>query len=196
MNAHPRAEMTLADPTTAWAKDVIEERIVSGDLMRRACERHLRDIIDGPKRGIYWRPEKAEHALGFFPAVLTISAGACEGQPFTLPSYTTFIVGSLFGWYRESGLRRFKTAWIEAGKGQIKSPCASALGLYMMGFCGIQRAEVYAIAKDRFQANVLFGDAVAMCRTPIPGQEHLPDEARETLESRGDIIIRGIGDNA
>lgn len=164
--------------------------------MLRACKRHLKDIVEGPKRGIYWRPEKAEHALGFFPAVLSVTAGAKVGDPFRLLSYTTFVIGSLFGWYRENGLRRFRSAWIETGKGQIKSPLLAAIGLYVMGFSGIQRAEVYAIAKDRNQANVLFNDAVAMCRAPIPGQENLPEPARETLESREDVIVRGIGDNS
>jgi phage terminase large subunit-like protein len=72
--------------------------------------------------------------LGFFPACLTVTAGAKAAEPFNLPSYTTFVVGSLFGWYRkESGRLRFRTSWVEAGKGQIKSPVAAALGLYTMG---------------------------------------------------------------
>lgn len=177
------------DPTTAWATDVVEGRVISGDLMRRACERHLRDIVDGPKRGIHWRPERAEHALNFFPAVLTVTAGAKAGEPFNLPGYTGFVVGSLFGWYRDSGFRRFKTAWIELAKGQAKSPLAAAIGLYVMGFLGIPRSEVYAVAKDKFQANVLFGDAAAMCKAPIPGET-------ESLQDRGIMTIRGYGDNS
>lgn len=176
------------DPTSAWADDVVAGRIVSGDFMRRACERHLRDLTDGLKRGLHWRPEQADHALGFFPAMLSVTAGAMEGHPFALPSYTTFVVGSLFGWHRADGLLRFRTAWLEAGKGQIKSPLMAALGIYIMGYRGIQRSECYAIAKDRKQANVLFQDAVKMCQAPIP------DMDGETLESREDVIIRGTGE--
>jgi hypothetical protein len=50
--------------------------------MWRACDRHLRDITDAPRRGLHWRPEKAMHALGFFPAVLSVTAGAKVGEPF------------------------------------------------------------------------------------------------------------------
>lgn len=175
------------DPTTAWARDVVKGRIVAGEFMRRACERHLRDIVDGPSRGIYWRPDRAARALGFFPAVLTVTAGAMEGEPFQLPSYTTFVVGSLFGWHRDTGRLRFRSAWVETGKGQIKSPVAAAIGLYTLGWRGIKRAECYAIAKDRNQANVLFADAVAMANADIPGRDG------ESLVTAGEILQRGVG---
>ena len=84
--------------------------VVSGHFMRLACERHLRDLKDGPKRGLHWRPEQAERAQAFFPAVLSVTAGAKVGEPFNLPSYTTFVVGSLFGWMRTDGRRRFRHA--------------------------------------------------------------------------------------
>ena len=177
-----------ADPTTAWARDVVDGRIVSGDLMRRACERHLRDLVDAERRGLFWRVDKAAHALGFFPSCLSVTAGAMEGKPFNLPSYTTFVVGSLFGWLRDDGRLRFRSAWVEAGKGQIKSPVAAAIGLYTLGYRGIPRAECYAIAKDRNQANVLFGDAVAMANAPIPGMEG------ESLTSSGSLLARGTGE--
>lgn len=181
---------TELDPATSWAESVVNGDIVSGGLVRLACERHLRDRVDGPKRGIHWKPELATHALGFFPAVLTVTAGAKVGEPFCLPSYTAFVVGSLFGWRRANKLLRYRHAWLELGKGQIKSPLMAALGIYMMGWYGVARSECYAIAKDRNQANVLFQDAVQMCQTAIP------DSDGETLESRGDVVIRGTGEMA
>lgn len=181
-----------ADPTTAWAQDVVDGRILSGELVRHAAERHLRDLKDGPARGLHWRPEKAAHPLGFFPAVLSITAGAKVGEPFHPLPWHRFVIGSLFGWRKDSGRMRFRAGWLETGKGQAKSPLMAAIGLYLMGWAGIQRSQIYAIGQDKATANVLFGDAVAMCRAPIPGSE---DET-ETLEFRGDVIIRGEGDNA
>lgn len=178
------------DPTTAWALDVVEGRIVAGELAIRACRRHLDDLEHGHKRGLIWKPDMAADALGFFPAMLTVTAGAKAGEPFYLPSYTTFVVGSLFGWHRQDGRLRFRTAWIEAGKGQIKSPLAAAIGLYTLAYRGIPRAECYAIAKDRNQANVLFGDAVAMANAEMPE----PAYPGESLVSRGDLLPRGTGD--
>jgi hypothetical protein len=44
----------------------------------------------------------------------------------------------------------------------------AGLGLYAMGWCGFERAQVYSIAANKQTANVLFKDATAMCRAPIP----------------------------
>ncbi len=179
------------DPTTAWARNVVSGQIVAGRHTVAAAERHLRDLRDGPKRGLVWRPEAANHAIEFFPAILTITAGAKAGQPFDLLPWTMFCAGSLFGWYRDSGRLRFRHGWLETGKGQAKSPFMAAVGLYCVGFRGTQRAEGYAIAWDKDQANVPFKDAVAMCRARIP--DHDEDD---TLEARGVVVIRGALDNA
>jgi hypothetical protein len=88
-------------------------------------------------------PERAEHAFGFFPNALSITEGAKVGQPFNLLPWHTFVVGSLFGWRKDSGRMRFRSGWLETGKGQAKSPLMAAIGLYMMGYYGIPRAEVY-----------------------------------------------------
>lgn len=188
----PTLSQLAPDPVTAWATDVVAGRgVVSGELVRHAAERHLRDLKDGESRGIYWRPEKALHAIRFYPAVLSITAGAKAGHPFDLLPWTMFAAGSLFGWFSSSGRLRFRHAWLETGKGQAKSPFMAATGLYCVGFRDVKRAEGYAIAWDKDQANVPFKDAVAMCRAPIPGG----DES-DTLESRGTVVIRGTLDNA
>lgn len=179
------------DPTSRWAQSVVDGDIVAGELVRHAAERHLRDLTDGPKRGLVWLPERAQHAINFYPAVLTVTAGTKAGKPFELLPWTLFCAGSLFGWHKESGRLRFRHGWFETGKGQAKSPFMAATALYMVGFRGVQRAEGYAIAWDKDQANVPFKDAVAMCRATIPGH----DEG-DSLESRGTVLIRGTHDNA
>lgn len=123
--------------------------------------------------------------------MLTVTAGAKAGEPFNLLPWQVFATGSIFGWYWGSGRRRFRKGWVETGKGQAKSPWMAATGLYVLGYCGIPRAEIYAIAQDKDQANVLFRDAVAMCRADIPGCD-----PGDSLESRGEVVIRGVGDNA
>jgi phage terminase large subunit-like protein len=184
------------DPTTAWARDVVSGKIVAGELVCHAADRHLRDLKDGAARSLYFDPARAQRKIDFFPAVLSVTAGAFAGRPFHLLSWHLFVVGSLFGWHRDDGRRRFRSGWLETGKGQAKSPLMAAIGLLLTGFDGVPRAEAYAIAEDRKTANVPFMDAVAMCRAPIPGQEDEPEELRETLENRGDVVIRGTGDNA
>lgn len=180
-----------SDPTTEWAQAAVRGDFIVGDLVRHACERHLRDIRDAERRGYFWRPELAQRVLDFFPSLFTITDGPAAGKPFTLLPYHVFCAGSLMGWVNADGRWRFRSAWIETGKGQAKSPLMAGLGLYAMGWCNFPRAQVYSIAANKQTANVLFKDAVAMCRAQIPGYDE-----DETLENRGDVVVRGEGDNA
>lgn len=189
----PTSEQFQLDRTTAWARDVVSGAIVSGEIVRHAAERHLKDLVDGPARGLHWSVERAERAIGFFPAVLSITAGAKQGHPFELLPWHLFCVGSLFGWRKSSGRMRFRAGWFETGKGQAKSPLMAGIGLYLGGYYGVPRSEIYSIGQDRSTANVLFSDAVAMCRANIPGT---PEGEDDSLVSRGDVVIRGEGDNA
>lgn len=179
------------DPTTAWARAAVDAKLVVGELVKHQAERHLRDIRDGERRGLYWRPDAAAHALGFLPAVFPITDGPYAGEPFHPLEWHTFVIGNLFGWVTSTGRWRYRSAWLETGKGQAKSPLMGAIGIYIMGWCGIPRAQVFAIGQDKATANVLFRDSVAMCRGQIPDEEE-----GDTLEQRGEVIIRGEGDNA
>ncbi|PTQ12949.1 terminase [Sphingomonas oleivorans] len=191
MRSSSRGRAEPLDPVTAWAQAAVRGEFVVGELVRYAAERHLRDLRDGEKRGLFWRPEKAQRVIDFFPALFTITDGPAAGKPFHLLPYHVFVAGSLMGWVNAEGRWRFRSAWIETGKGQAKSPLMAGLGLYAMGWCGFARSQVYSIAADKNTANVLFKDAVAMCRAQIPDR----DEG-ETLEEIGEVIIRGEGDNA
>lgn len=180
-----------SDPTTEWAEAAVRGDFVVGDIVRHACERHLRDIRDAEKRGYFWRPELAQRALDFFPSLFSITDGPAAGKPFHLLPYQTFCVGSLMGWVNADGRWRFRSGFIETGKGQAKSPMMAGLGLYAMGWCGFNRSQIYSIAANKKTAFVLFKDAVAMCRAQIPGYDE-----DETLESIGRVVVRGLGDNA
>jgi phage terminase large subunit-like protein len=164
MTKTTRRRDTSDDVTTAYARSVTEGEIVAGPHVRASCARHLRDMDEGPGRGLTWDVEAAERALGFFPAVLRLSEGQFEGQPFNLHPAQAFIVGSLFGWKRADGTRRFRRAYIEQGKGNGKSPLAGGIGLYGLVADGEPGAQVFAAAAKMDQARILFNDAVAMVR--------------------------------
>ncbi len=178
-----------SDQTTQYAKDVVSGKIVAGEFVRAQCKRHLDDIETGAERGLKWDAEAAEHAINFFPAVLTITEGAKEGQPFTLLPWHVFVVGSIFGWKDSNGFIRFRFVWLETGKGQAKSPLMAAIAIYLTGFYRKRRAEVYMIGETKDSARTMFRDAVSMLRAPIP------DRGGETLEDLS-FTIRGTGDLA
>ena len=164
MTKTTRRRDTSADPTTAYARAVTEGQIIAGPHVRATCARHLRDLESGHERGLTWDVDAADRALGFFPAVLRLSEGQFEGQPFNLHPAQAFIVGSLFGWKRADGTRRFRRAYVEQGKGNGKSPLAGGIGLYGLVADGEPGAQIFAAAAKMDQARILFNDAVAMVR--------------------------------
>jgi len=141
---------------------VVAGEIVAGPHVRNACRRHLDDLKRSD--GIRFDPDAAAHAFGFFEEVLKLSEGQFEGQPFHLEPSQAFIIGSLFGWKRSDGRRRFRRAYIEQGKGNGKSPVAGGIGLFGMTAAGEAGAQIYAAAAKREQAGILFSDAVKMVR--------------------------------
>lgn len=151
----------LVDRTTLFAQQVLAGSIVAGPHVRDACARHLRDLRDGPARGLTWSVEHAAEDIAFFEEVLCLNGGQYEGRPFVLDGWQAFIVGSLGGW-RKGDVRRYRVAYVETGKGSGKSPLAAGIGLKGLTAEGEARAEIYAAATKKDQAMILFRDAVAM----------------------------------
>jgi phage terminase large subunit-like protein len=161
------------DRATAYAKRVVAGKEPAGPHVRAACARHLRDLKEGPARGLKWDKGAARRAIGFFEDVLKLNGGEHEGKPFLLLLWQAFIIGSLFGWKAPDGFRRFRMGYIEAGKGSGKSPLAAGIGLYMQVADNEARAEIYAAATKKDQAMVLYRDAVAMVDQSPPLQAKL-----------------------
>ncbi len=173
--------MPIKDPVLAYAKGVVAGLIVAGPHVRNSCRRHLDDLKTGKARGLRWDLAASLRSINFFPDVLRLNGGQFEGIPFVLHPSQAFIVGSLFGWKRADGYRRFRRAYIEIAKGAGKSPLLAGIGLYCMLADGEQRAEVYAAGSKKDQAMVLFRDAVAMV-------DQSPALAERILKSGGNPV--------
>jgi len=152
-----RTASAAIDQTTAYARAVGRGKILAGKPVRLACARHVRDIKAGAKRGLSWHPDLAERAIAFFPELLRLETGA----PFRLEPFQAFIAGSVFGWYQGQH-RRFRTAYVESGKGSGKTPLAAGVGLYGLIADKEPVAEVYSAATTREQAAIAFKDAKRM----------------------------------
>lgn len=157
--APARRPPAQGDPTTAYARSVVSSAIVAGCWVRKACERHLRDLDND--RGLCFDTEAAGRAMRFF-AGLKHSKGEWAGTYLKLEPWQEFIIGCLFGWLRADGSRRFRVAYVEVPRKNGKSLLAAGLGLYLAFFDGEGGAEVYAAATKRDQAKIVWGDARAI----------------------------------
>jgi phage terminase large subunit-like protein len=150
------------DRVEAYARRVVSGAVVAGPHVRNAGRRHIDDLRVGQKRGIVYDPEAAARAIRFFETKLKLSEGQFEGKPLVLHESQAFVVGSLFGWKKVDGTRRFRRSYIEQGKGNGKSPIAGGVGLYGMMADGEAGAQIYAAGATKDQASILFRDAVNM----------------------------------
>lgn len=151
------------DPTTDYARAVLDGVIVAGPHVRDACARHMNDLLTGADRGMVFDTAAAERFFGFCRDLLRLGEGQFDGQPFELEPSQKFICGSIFGWkWAATGKRRFRRAYIEQGKGNGKSPMVGAIGNYGMVADGEAGAEIYSAGATKEQASILFRDAVKM----------------------------------
>jgi len=159
-------EAPRADPVTQYALDVTAGRIVAGRLVRKACERHLADLANGAERGLRFDVDAALRAIGFFPLLRHYKGewgplpGVRKlGLPIILEAWEKFIIGSLFGWKRADGTRRFRKLYLEVARKNGKTLLAAGIAILLAFFDGEAGAEVYSVASKRDQAKLVWSDA-------------------------------------
>jgi phage terminase large subunit-like protein len=123
--------MPQRDEVLAYAVAVLAGKVPACLLVRQACARHRRDweLTQRPRghpAGFTFDLAAVERAVRFF-ACLHHSKGEWAGQPFTLEPWQVFIVGSLLGWKRPNGTRRFRTGNLEVPRKMASRPCLPAL---------------------------------------------------------------------
>ena len=159
-----RTTSSSVDRIDDYAEGVVAGRIVAGPHVRNACRRHLLDRQTGAERGLSLSEDRVARAFKFFEDKLRLSEGQFENKKFTLEPSQAFIVGSVLGWERANGSRRFRRAYVEQGKGNGKSPMAGGIGLYGLMADREAGAQVYSAAAKKEQAGILFADAVNMVK--------------------------------
>jgi phage terminase large subunit-like protein len=113
--------------------------------------------------GCRYRPELAQHAIGWIEGNLCHSLGSqWAGRPFILAPWQRELIGRLFGWVTADGARRYRycDVWVPVKNG--KSTLGAAIGLYLLIGDGEPGAHVYSVAYDREQAGLVHGEAIRM----------------------------------
>lgn len=155
-----------ADPVTTYARRVAAGKEPAGVLHRLACARHVREVDDRAwqrRAGVTWQASDAANVCNVISQFRQYK-GEWAGQPLMLQPWQVFIVGSLHGWRRQDGMRRFRTAFVEVPRGNGKSALAASLGVYGAFLEGEPGADCYSVATKRDQAKIVFEHARQMVR--------------------------------
>lgn len=166
-------------PVTQYARDVVDGFVLVGKPVMYACERHLADLKKGKRRGIRFDEKAADRAIKFM-GLLHHFEGPLAGQPWKLEPWQVFVVGSIFGWKRKDGTRRFREAWVEVARKNGKSFMGAAIGLYLLICDREAGAQVYTAATKKEQARIIHRAALAM-RDKSPWIRQKVDKLKDRL---------------
>lgn len=148
-----------------YADGVLDGSITAGRFVRLACERFRADLERRDWR-FEFRADLAERvciAIELLPHVK--GKWAREKQLLHLEPWQCFIVSSVFGWVdRVTGLRRFRTVYVEVARKNGKSALLAAVMLYMLTLDKEEGADCYSAATTRDQAGVVWRMARQMAR--------------------------------
>ena len=135
--------------------------------VRLAVDRHYRDMekSKNPSYPYYFEPDAAQHYVDFFQDHLRHYEGVVAGKPIIFESWQWFSFGSIFGWlrkkehrpdaFKETPIRRFRSADIFVPKKNGKSIISGGTALYMMDFDEWSGAQCYILAKNQNHAKDL-----------------------------------------
>lgn len=143
------------DRVTAYARAVVAGEVVSGELHRLACRRHLEDLDrQGTEAFPYrWDAEAAERVLAY-AETLTIAEGA-EPRPVVLIPSQVFDIGCTFGWKKTAnGCRRFRRRYKSMARQNGKTFENGIMGTYVAGFSGYHHGKLFTVATKKRQARL------------------------------------------
>jgi phage terminase large subunit-like protein len=157
---------SFAAIATKYAQDVVDGKIPNAKWVRLACQRHLTNLEQSQSEDYPYEfvASKAERICKFIQCLPHVKGKwAAKSEKIKLQPWQVFMLACLFGWcHKDSGLRRFREAYICVPRKNGKSPIAAGVGLYMLSADGEHGAEVYCGATALDQAMEVFRPAQQM----------------------------------
>lgn len=177
----------MTDRVTAYAREVVEGRVVCGDLHRQACKRHLRDLAKQRTAAFpyYWDAEAAERVLAY-AEMLTIAEGATPKPVRLIPSQV-FDIGATFGWKKTAnGCRRFRRRYKSMARQNGKTFENGIMGTYVAGFSGYNHGKLFTVATKKRQARLAWEEMAKFVKVdPDLGELFAVKDYKSVIEVPG-----------
>lgn len=153
-----------AEVARRYALEITQGNRVAGELVRRACDRFLKDLEQGHERGLYFDPVAARHICEF----------AEQFCGLRLIAWQTFVLANVFGWKKPSGARRFTEAWVSCAKKNGKTRLASTVALWGLVADQEKYPDVFSAATKKDQSRLVWRDA----KRAVQDNEFLRDHVK------------------
>lgn len=156
-----------------YADDIASGKILACKWIKLAVDRFHNDLKNGYQRGIYFDEDAAQQRMQAFDFINIKKNYTTKGrngreiktsryEPFILEPWQAWISANEYGFYYESGERRFNTSIKCMARKNGKTTYGAAEGIISLLFDGELEAQVYCAATKKDQARILFREAKKM----------------------------------
>jgi len=147
----------------------------------------------------FWFDEEAaERAENFFPLFLKHYQGPKAGEPFELLEWQRCVIRDIFGWKRDDGTRKYRTAYIEVPRKNGKSFFCAGIALYLLIADGEHGGQIYSAATTREQAALVYQMAAACVRADEDLRQcvKIRDSVKRMMHPKSESFYRAIAADA
>lgn len=137
-----------------YAHDVLDGKVVAGELVKLACARFLRFLED---ERYEFRPEAVDRVVRFIRHLRHTTGQQHGGKPFILEPWQEFMVAGVFGFFhKDDGTRLTKSVYVQIARKCGKTALSAAIACYGLIADREPSSEVDLVANSREQAQVAF----------------------------------------
>ena len=186
------------DPATKYAFNVLDEKVMTGYLMKLACFRHVRDLqrVENKEFEFYYDVNEVDKILKF----AAIAPNVDTGEPTKLMDWQKFIFAMLFGWRDGLGTKRFTRVVLSVARGQGKSYLMAIYMAYsfLIESMGLSNQDFLVTAENYDQTGKLYGYIANMLKSIIDQQpvfKKLAEEDDLVIHEHTGISMRKFNNN-
>jgi phage terminase large subunit-like protein len=155
----------LIERIVQYAEDIVDGRLTACRKHKLACQRFLDDIQRISSSDFPYEFDTDElYRFYRWSRMFKHSKGVLAGQPIELTDFQLFATGNIFCWKRkDSGLRRFRKAYIQIGRKNAKSQLLALIASYE-AFLSPEQSEVYIAGWGREQSSIVYNEILTQIR--------------------------------
>lgn len=153
-----------------YAQDVIDGKLVAGELVRLACKRFMSDL---ERPDLEFRSEIVDRFIKFCSLIRHFK-GKSAGESFKLEPWQQFIGANILGfYYKNTDDRKYTNSLLCVSRKQGKTALASLFCLWFLIGDGESGAEVDLAANSRQQAQIAYEFCTNYARQLDPSGKEL-----------------------
>lgn len=153
-----------------YAQDVLDGKIVAGELVRLACKRFMSDL---ERPDLEFRAEIVDRFITFCSLIKHFK-GKSANEKFILENWQQFIAANIIGfYYKNTDDRKFTNSLICVSRKQGKTALAALFCLWFLIGDGESGAEVDLAANSRQQAQIAYEFCTNYARQLDPSGKEL-----------------------